>query len=133
MATLVGLGISLVLERLRPLSLRLVWSGALIVAVAYGMPAQLQEITQRNQNAAQRVNEAAQAAKGTEPNAVFLSYALNDVLALYGHRSVSQLPTHRAVRSGNSAVPDVRIRGTIGRRSRSPAAGGDTGVLCIRQ
>ena len=85
---LVGQGIVIIGRRMP----NRVWrwaSGVLLAALMlYNLPADLGTLAARNQSAKGAVDRVRSLIAPTESNAVILSYIFNDLIAVYGHRSV---------------------------------------------
>jgi 4-amino-4-deoxy-L-arabinose transferase-like glycosyltransferase len=84
---LVGRGLSTLLGLVPG---RIVWPGRIVLAAAilFNVPAYLGQVDERNRNEAEHYTWARDVAALTEPDAVLMSYLNNDVLAVYGGRSV---------------------------------------------
>jgi len=85
---LIGRGIVTLGERLPSTLIRGVIGCLLALGIVYGLPGTLATLSSRNQAAQATVEQARRLAELTEPNAVVLSYVFNDLIAVYGQRSV---------------------------------------------
>jgi hypothetical protein len=85
---LAGRGIVAVGNRLPGQVWRWTLGSVLAIGMLYRLPANLAALTARNQTAQATIDRAQNLMAPTEPNAVILSYMFNDLIAVYGHRSV---------------------------------------------
>ena len=85
---LIGRGIMSIGVRLSNKSIRLAFGVLLTIGMLYKLPANLAALDQVNQSAHAQVKYVQQLISSTEPNAVVMSYVFNDLIAVYGHRSV---------------------------------------------
>lgn len=85
---LVGQGIAILGNRLPGRAWRWLLGAALVVGMFYNLPSDLAALEVRNQAAQSKIMRVQDLVAPTEPNAVVMSYALNDLVAVYGHRSV---------------------------------------------
>jgi len=85
---LIGQGIVTAGKRLPEGGWRWALGLALAISMMYGLPGKLKDLEERNQSALATVQHAIGLAEQIEPNAVVMSYTLNDMIAVYGHRSV---------------------------------------------
>ena len=71
-----------------PIVPRALLASALITVAVWQLPTTLQDVVNRNRSNAEQVKVAQAISAATPSDAVFMSYPLNDLLAVYGHRSV---------------------------------------------
>ena len=85
---LIGRGIVVSGHRLPHSLWRWIVGATLLVGLLYTMPAKLQDLQVRNKSTQANIQNILRMVEPTEPNAVVLSYSFNDVIAVYGKRSV---------------------------------------------
>ena len=88
MCLLIGQGIVFLLSKLPGKIWRLGISGILIIGLIYDLPSQIGDLAERNQASQGTVARIVQMTTVMEPDAVVMSYAYNDLFAIYGERSV---------------------------------------------
>jgi 4-amino-4-deoxy-L-arabinose transferase-like glycosyltransferase len=85
---LAGRGISALIARFPRHSWQWALTLVLLIGMLYYLPANLNSLVQRNIVAQQTIAHVRALSASTEPDAVILSYVFNDMIAVYGHRSV---------------------------------------------
>jgi 4-amino-4-deoxy-L-arabinose transferase-like glycosyltransferase len=85
---LIGHGITTVGNHLPDRIWRWVPGGMLLAILLSGLPGKATLLETRNRAAQANIQRTVTLIAPTEPNAVVLSYTLNDLIAVYGHRSV---------------------------------------------
>jgi hypothetical protein len=85
---LVGRGIVAVGRWLPRPAWRWIIGGGLTAGMCFNLPASLSALNARNQAAEATIANVQSLLAPMEPNAVVLSYVFNDLIAVYGHRSV---------------------------------------------
>ena len=85
---LVGRGITAVGTRLPGKAWRWLLGLVLAAGIVHNLPSELALLQARNEATQAQIDQVQQMVASTEPNAVILSYVFNDLIAVYGHRSV---------------------------------------------
>ncbi len=107
----IGAGAALVAIGARmPPALRMALAAGLLLLAVWHVPAHLDAVAHRNQENARQVALITKVAATTPANAVFMSYPWNDLLAVYGGRSVFNF---RRVPATNAGAQQHRGDATI--------------------